>query len=71
MRYRFFILPWRLLFLFPGILFAYLDPGTGSYFLQMFIAGFMGGLFTLKVFWKKIKTFFSNRLQKYSRRDQG
>ena len=42
----------------PAALFAYLDPGTGSYFLQMLIAGLMAGLFTLKIYWKKVKSFF-------------
>lgn len=42
----------------PAALFAYLDPGTGSYFLQILIAGLMAGLFTLKIYWKKVKSFF-------------
>lgn len=40
--------------------YAYLDPGTGSYLLQMVVAGLIGGLFAIKVFWKKIKSFFKN-----------
>jgi len=40
---------------------AYLDPGTGSYIFQLLIAGFIGGLFTLKIYWNKIKAFFKNR----------
>jgi membrane associated rhomboid family serine protease len=39
---------------------AYLDPGTGSYVLQMAIAGFLGALFFIKLSWKKMKNFFSN-----------
>jgi flagellar biosynthesis protein FliQ len=38
--------------------YAYIDPGTGSYFLQMTIAGLLAGLFTMKLFMNKIKTFF-------------
>lgn len=38
---------------------AYLDPGTGSYIIQLLIAGLMGGLFLLKTYWGKIKTLFT------------
>ena len=31
---------------------AYLDPGTGSYALQMSVAGVLGALFSLKMFWR-------------------
>ena len=34
---------------------AYIDPSTGSYILQLVLAGLLGALFTLKIFWKKIK----------------
>jgi len=40
--------------------YAYLDPGTGSYFLQLAIAALLGGLYAVKLFWKKIKAFFKN-----------
>lgn len=40
--------------------YAYLDPGTGSYILQLVIAGILGGLFAVKMFWVKIKSFFVN-----------
>ena len=40
--------------------YAYLDPGTGSYILQLVIAGILGGLFAIKMFWFKIKSFFVN-----------
>ena len=38
---------------------AYLDPGAGSYILQILIAGLFGALFVLKVFWGRIVGFFS------------
>ena len=38
---------------------AYLDPGTGSFLLQILIAGFFGTLYAIKVFWTHIKDFFS------------
>jgi hypothetical protein len=40
--------------------FAYLDPNTGSYIFQVLVATFIGGLFTIKMYWQKIKNFFSN-----------
>jgi hypothetical protein len=43
---------------FPQNAFAYLDFYTGSYFLQLLLGGIFGALFAIKVYWKKIKTFF-------------
>ena len=37
---------------------AYIDPGTGSFIFQMLIAGVLGGLLLLKIFWYNTKTFF-------------
>ena len=39
--------------------YAYLDPGTGSFFTQMLLAGLVGASFFIKTFWKNIKSFFS------------
>jgi hypothetical protein len=36
-------------------MFAYLDPGTGSLILQMWLAGLLGGLFCMRAFWQQIK----------------
>lgn len=36
---------------------AYLDPGTGSYVLQLLIAGVVGAVFALKTFWRSILSF--------------
>jgi hypothetical protein len=44
---------------FSGTAHAYVDAGTGSYFLQMAIGGLVGGMFTLKVFWGNIRRFFA------------
>ena len=43
---------------------AYLDPGTGSYVLQIAIAFLVGALFSLRVFWKKIIAFFRTTFSK-------
>jgi hypothetical protein len=57
--------PWRLLstaiVLGCGLLakaaLGYIDPGTGSYVLQIAIAFLVGAAFSVKVFWKKISAF--------------
>lgn len=36
----------------------YIDPGSGSYLVQMIIAGVLAGVFYFKSLWWKIKTFF-------------
>ena len=51
------------------MIFAYLDPGTGSFIFQMLIAGFVGGLFALKLFWVHIKAFFSTVFSKRKKED--
>ena len=38
---------------------AYLDPGTGSILLQGLIAGIAGGLVVFKLYWARMKAFFS------------
>lgn len=58
--------PWRLLaaglslgFIFLSqAAFAYIDPGTGSYVLQIAVAFLVGLAFSVKIFWKKISAFF-------------
>jgi len=41
-----------------GIILAYLDPGSGSYLIQLLIAALLGGGFAIKTFWKQISAFF-------------
>ena len=43
--------------LFPPPTYAYIDPGTGSYLVQVVIAGLLGVLVSLKIYWARIKTF--------------
>lgn len=47
---------------------AYLDPGTGSVILQMALAGFVGGMFAVKLFWGRIGSFFRNMLSPGAKR---
>ena len=42
-------------------LLGYLDPGTGSYALQMLFAGLFGGMFALKQSWAGVKGWISAR----------
>jgi uncharacterized membrane protein AbrB (regulator of aidB expression) len=44
--------------IYPREAHAYIDPGTGSIMLQVLIGILVGLLFSLKMFWKKIKSFF-------------
>lgn len=41
------------LILVPNISFAYLDPGTGSFMIQMIIAALLSASFVMKAYWKK------------------
>jgi len=62
------ILPMKAVFIMIAILMvvrsrdahAYLDPGTGSYVLQIVIAGIVIALFTIKMCWRRVVDFFSN-----------
>lgn len=38
----------------------YLDPGSGSFLIQLLLAALIGSAFAIKVYWKKIKAFFEN-----------
>ena len=48
----------------------YIDPGTGSFMLQCLIGGILGILFSLKVFWGKIKAFFATKAVKQKKEIQ-
>lgn len=56
--------------LLPKLMFGYIDPGTGSYIIQLLIASLVGVSFVVKIFWKKIKLFFGNILKKKSRNEE-
>ncbi len=49
------LVAWQILA--PSAGYAYLDPGTGSYILQMALAAVLGSLFAIKMFWKRIVEF--------------
>lgn len=37
---------------------AYLDPGSGSFILQILLASLLGALFLVRTYWQKILSFF-------------
>ena len=43
----------------PSPALAYLDPGTGSFILQMLIAGFLGALLYVRLAWDRTRSFFA------------
>jgi hypothetical protein len=59
----FVILTWFTL-LFPSEAHAYLDPGTGSYILQIALAALVGTLFAIRLFWGRIKSAVGNLFSK-------
>ena len=45
---------------FPSKTYAYIDLGTGSYIIQILIASFIGIIFSMKIYWRKVRTYFIN-----------
>ena len=41
-----------------GVL-AYLDPGTGSFLIQLLIGAIVGAALVVKTYWHRIKNFFA------------
>ena len=39
--------------------FAYVDPGSGSYILQIIIGFALAGLYALKNYWVKVRSWFT------------
>ena len=40
---------------------GYIDPGTGSFLLQLLIGGLLGGLATIKLWWARVKMLVRGR----------
>ncbi len=47
----------------PFTAFAYLDPGSGSYIVQMIIAAVLGGVYAIRLYWAKILNIFKGEPQ--------
>ena len=43
--------------IWPSPVYAYIDPGNGSYILQILVAGTLGLLYAIKLFWTRIVDF--------------
>lgn len=48
-----------LVLLTPAPAWAYIDPGAGSYFFQLLIAGGLAGVYTLRRYWATVRAWFS------------
>jgi len=53
----------------PGV-YAYIDPGSGSYVVQVVLATILGGLFAVKIYWNKIKEFIGKLFPKKSKKNE-
>ena len=49
---------------FPHYAYSYIDPGTGSYIIQIVIAAFVAVSFMVKIYWLKIKGFVGRLFSK-------
>ena len=47
---------------------AYLDPGTGSYFFQIISAGLLATLFMVKPLWRHVRRTLTQILEKTRKR---
>ena len=61
MIHKLFIVLFLAVLLSPSTSWAYLDPGTGSYLLQILAAVFVGSIFSIRLFFGRIKDFFSRK----------
>lgn len=44
--------------------YAYIDPGTGSYILQLLIGGSVAAVFLVKMYWQRLLAVFSRNKPK-------
>jgi hypothetical protein len=48
----------------------YVDPGSGSYLVQVIIAAVLGAAFWIKMYWLRIKAFFGGGKIKPEKKEQ-
>jgi hypothetical protein len=51
--------------------FAYLDPGSGSFLLQVLATVVLGALLAARLYWARLKTFFGNLLSRRNSQPPG
>jgi hypothetical protein len=56
-----------LVILNPSYAWAYIDPGTGSYFFQLMAAGLLAGLYTMRGYWNVLTRTLRGRLASSNR----
>ena len=65
LRRRVSWISWTVFFMLSALLIpvrqahAYLDPGTGSYIIQIVIAGLLGAALSVRLFWHRIVGLFT------------
>ncbi len=67
MKHYYWIVPTVMLLAHENYAYAYLDPGTHSYFFQLFIASLLGALFSIKLFWRTLLGRFQACIQRFKR----
>jgi len=55
-------------FLYPHNTYAYLDPGAGSYVFQIILAFVIGGLYSLKLYWVRVKVVIKSVFSKEAKK---
>jgi hypothetical protein len=59
MKIKVLLIVGLLFFIIPQPVAAYLDPGVGSMVWQMIVVALLSVAFTLKIYWLKLKSFFT------------
>ncbi|NIB40038.1 hypothetical protein HBA55_10595 [Pseudomaricurvus alkylphenolicus] len=54
----------------PQFAYAYLDPGSGSFLIQMLIAGLVGAFYTIKMYWYRLKALVGEWMGKDVERNE-
>ena len=70
-NYRILLVFAGVILLSPGVAHAYLDPGTGSFILQMLVGALLGGVVAIGVFWRRVVGFFKRVFGGGGQRDDG
>jgi hypothetical protein len=57
--------------LMPSTAHAYIDMGTGSMIFQALVAGIVGALFTIKMYWNTLKSKLARLFRRNGEDDAG